>query len=129
MTSVTDNTSIERLKMECAGVAAGSKILVGEPAKACRAFASRPTDAATALIRAAPCFSRPASLANRFVASKGTCVTPHRSRLFNEHRLEGQRGNRVRKPTIHQKSWHCRQDPEKDVSAPHALPKTSRHFA
>ena len=32
--SVTDSTSIERLKIERAGVAAGSKILVGEFAKA-----------------------------------------------------------------------------------------------
>jgi hypothetical protein len=91
--SVTDNTSIERLKIECAGVAAGSKMLVGEPADACRAFTSKPTRAAKLLIRAEARFSEPAILANRFVTSKGTCVRPHRSRLFNERRLEMQAGN------------------------------------
>jgi hypothetical protein len=86
--SVTDNTSIERLKIECAGVAAGSKILVGEPAEACRAFISKPRRTAKPLTRAEARFSGPAILANRFVTSKGTCVRPHRSRLFNERTLE-----------------------------------------
>src|SRR6187402_3557234 len=36
MASVTDNTSMERVKIECAGVAAGSKMLVGELAEAKR---------------------------------------------------------------------------------------------
>jgi hypothetical protein len=90
MMSVTDNTSIERLKIECAGVAAGSKILVGEAAEAaeaCRAFTRKPTRAAKLLIRAEARFSEPAILANRFVTSKATCVRHHRSRLFNEYRL------------------------------------------
>ena len=67
--------------MECAGVAAGSKILVGESADACRAFASKPARAAKVVIRADTRFSGPASLANRFVTSKGTCVTPRRSEV------------------------------------------------
>jgi hypothetical protein len=104
-------------------------MLVGEPAEACRVFASKPTKAAKVLIRADTRFSGPASLAIRFVTSKGTCVTPHRSRLINERRLEGQAGNRTRLPTLQQKSWHYRLSPEKDVSTLHALSKTSSHFA
>ena len=34
MLTVTESTSMYRLKMECAGVAAGSKILVGDWARA-----------------------------------------------------------------------------------------------
>jgi len=123
MTSVTDNTSIERLKRKCAGVAAGSKMLVGEPAEACRAFASKATDAAKVVIRADTRFSGSASLANRFVISKGTYITPHRSRLIKEQRLEGQAKKRVRSPTLQQKRWHRRQSPGKDISTLHSFPR------
>ena len=67
MIIVTDSISIERLKMECAGVAAGSKMLVGEPADACLVFASKPTKAAKVLIEGDTRLSGPASFANRFV--------------------------------------------------------------
>jgi hypothetical protein len=76
--------------MECAGVAAGSKIFVGESAQARRALASKPTKADPVLLQAVTRFSAWASLANRFVTLKGTGVASHRSRLFNEYRLERQ---------------------------------------
>jgi hypothetical protein len=46
MASVTPSTSIERSKIECAGVAAGAKIFVGDCAV--RRFTERATEHTTA---------------------------------------------------------------------------------
>ena len=55
MANVTESTSIDRPKIECAGVAAGANMLVGDCAD--------PVPAKTALYAARPPFSLPYSVA------------------------------------------------------------------
>ena len=98
--------------MECAGVAAGSKMLVGEPAEARRALASKATKGATTLVRAEARFLEPAILANRFMKSKSTCVTPPTIKVVQ--RTETGRAGGKRNTTDH------------DTTKEPALPSTSR---